>query len=207
MSTTGCSKAKNWGPVDFKRSALLGYPASRGPSIFLDRRASARRVLLGRIKNRICLVRRTAFILALDSPGRTKSMLSRYIFHDVDSSLAKSTRYRLVQFLKQLFARYDSSTAYCFPRSISRLAFFTWLFKLDFGATCTLSNCSIFAFLNIQLLEPLLLLIKWAFVVLCQFCGLFFVKLALRFLFRSRFRWRKRTRPFLFWWHFHRSKR
>ena len=37
---------------------------------------------------RICLVRRTAFILALDSPGRTKSMLSRYIFHDLDSSLA-----------------------------------------------------------------------------------------------------------------------
>ena len=97
MSTTDCSKAKNWGPVYFKRSALLG-----------------------RIKNRICLVRLTAFILALDSPGRTKSMLSRYIFHDLDSSPAKSTRYRLVQFLKQLFSRYDSSTAYCFPRSISR---------------------------------------------------------------------------------------
>ena len=27
---------------------------------------------------------------------------------------------RLVQFLKQLFAQYDSTTAYCFPRSISR---------------------------------------------------------------------------------------
>ena len=40
----------------------------------------------------------------------------------------------------------------------------------------------------IQLLEPLLLLIKLAFVALCQFCGPFFVKLALRFLFRSRFR-------------------
>ena len=92
--------AKNRGPVYFKRSALLG-----------------------RIKNRICLVRRTAFILALDSLGRTKSMLSRCVFHDSDSSLAKSTRYRLVQFLKQLFARCDSATAYCFPRSISR-----WLF-------------------------------------------------------------------------------
>ena len=97
MSTTDCSKAKNWGPVYFKRSALLG-----------------------RIKNWICLVRRTAFILALDSPGRTKSMLSRYIFYDLDSSPAKLTRYRLVQFLKQLFSRYDSPTAYCFPRSISR---------------------------------------------------------------------------------------
>ena len=83
----------------------------RGPVYF------KRYALLGRIKNRICLVRRTAFILALDySLGRTKSMLSRCIFHDLDSSLAKSTRYRLVQFLKQLFARCDSSTAYCFPR-------------------------------------------------------------------------------------------
>ena len=44
MSTTNCSKAKNWGPVYFKRSALLW-----------------------RIKNRICLMRQTAFILALDS--------------------------------------------------------------------------------------------------------------------------------------------
>ena len=47
-----------------------------------------RSALLGRMENRICLVRWTAFILALDSPGRTKSMLSRYIFHDLDSSLA-----------------------------------------------------------------------------------------------------------------------
>ena len=104
MSTTDCSTAKNWGPVYFKRSALLG-----------------------RIKNRICLVRRTAFILALDSPGRTRSMLSRYIFHDLDSSLAKSTRYKLVQFLNQPFVRYDSSTTYSFPRSISRWGFWSGL--------------------------------------------------------------------------------
>ena len=46
-------------------------------------------------------------------------------------------------------------------RSMSLMAFFIWLIKLDFGAACTLNNCSIFAFLNIQLLEPLLLLIKF----------------------------------------------
>ena len=151
-------------------------------------------------------MRRTAFILALDSPGRNKSMLSRYIFHDLDSSLAKSTIYRLVQFLKQLFARYDSSTAYCFRfstfhqlmGSMSFIGFLHLALEAGFWSGYTLSNCSIFALLNIQLLEPLLLLIKLAFVALCQFCGPFFVKLALRFLFRSRFRWRKRTRPFLF---------
>ena len=177
MSTTDCSKAKNWGPVYFKRSALLG-----------------------RIKNRICLVRQTAFILALDSPGRTKSMLSRYIFHDLDSSLAKSTRYRVVQFLKQLFARYDSSTAlivFHVPSAdavdelnwLSSSGSSSWILqRLALSATAAF----------IQLLEPLLLLIKLAFVALCQFCGPFFVKLALPFLFRSRFRWRKRTQPFNF---------
>ena len=42
------------------------------------------------------------------------------------------------------------------------------------------------------------LLIKWAFVAFCQFCGPFFVKLALLFLFHSWLRWRKWTRPFFF---------
>ena len=191
MPTTDCSKAKNWGPVYFKRSALLG-----------------------RIKNRICLVRRTAFILALDSPGRTKSMLSRYIFHDLDSSLAKSTRYRLVQFLKQLFARYDSSTAYCFPRAISRwgrwayLAFFIWLFKLDFGAACTLSNCNIFAFLNIQLLEPLLLLIKWALSLSANFAAHSLSNSLFDFFFALGFDDENGHDLFFFFWrHFYRSKR
>ena len=46
---------------------------------------------------------------------------------NVDSSLAKSTRYKLVQFLNHLFVRYDSSTTYSFPRSISRWGFWSGL--------------------------------------------------------------------------------
>lgn len=174
MSTTDCSKAKNWGPVYFKRSALLG-----------------------RIKNRICLVRGTAFILTLDSPGRTKSMLSRYISmtwtlpwqnrQDTDSS-SFSSSFSLDTIARPLIVFHvPSADGVDELNWLSSSGSSSWfLEQLALSATAAFS---LFWISNI---------LKWAFVAVCQFCGPFFVKLALRFLFHSRFWWRKRTQPFLF---------
>jgi len=89
-----------------------------------------------RRKWKITFMRRTAFVLVLKHPNRTKSAFTSYILYKLNASLTKATGHRFVHLLLQSFAGYDNVAMDVLP-CFSAFQICKRFFNRNFWSTCT----------------------------------------------------------------------